>query len=246
MKTTCLAFAIALTATLCAATLATAAGTVTREEVRQLAGRYYANAVAAHDAGKLEPARHLFQAALRLEPSHAKAKAMLQIVEQKLGITAGDKLNEKLGSRIPRVEFDKAELKEVVKFLAREADVNMVFHATALSLLAAQDGQPAEAVTGEETAFDAPGEDAPARVVRTAPVRSDLITIRLSNVPLREVLRYVLRLKGLRYVVEEYAILIVPINWIGEEDLVTEIFRLRTSGSSTRQITEYIAGIGAN
>ncbi len=62
------------------------------------------------------------------------------------------------------------------------------------------------------------------------PVSDTGISIRLVNVPLRDVLKYVLQYKRLKYVVEDFAILIVPVDYVPPESLETEIFRLATTG----------------
>jgi hypothetical protein len=59
------------------------------------------------------------------------------------------------------------------------------------------------------------------------------ITLHLKKVPLKVVLKYVLRFRKLRYIVEDYAIVIVPIGIPQPEEMVTEIFRLK-SGSFRR------------
>ncbi len=56
------------------------------------------------------------------------------------------------------------------------------------------------------------------------------VTLTLKNVPLKYILRHVLRYKNLKYVVEDYAILIIPIDYVMPEELQTEIFRLSTTG----------------
>jgi tetratricopeptide (TPR) repeat protein len=62
------------------------------------------------------------------------------------------------------------------------------------------------------------------------PVTDTGITVRLRNVPLKEVLKYVLKWKNLKYVVEDYAILIAPVDYVPPESLETHIFRLATTG----------------
>jgi len=208
---------------------------------------------------------------------------------------------EKLETIIPKVDFQEAELEEVIAFLAREADVNIVIDPIVFQTLApavttppigtefpggGEDFPPIEG--GEDTDFDFPeqpigpeqptneefapqgsmgpggsmggpvapppgtgfGPDTgfgpappstgfgpdlgtgPSVPGYTMPV-STKITIKLTNVPLKEVLKYVLRYKSLKYKVEDYAILIIPINYVLPEELVTEIFRLSTSGIGT-------------
>jgi general secretion pathway protein D len=62
------------------------------------------------------------------------------------------------------------------------------------------------------------------------PTQDTGIRISLKNVPLSEVLKYVLRYKNLKYIVEDYAIVVVPVDWVPPEALETEIFRLATTG----------------
>jgi hypothetical protein len=210
--------------------------TVSAQDIEQLAAQLYVEGVEAQQAGKLGLARAKLRAALSLAPRDARAKAALAQVEKSLGITDADRMKEKLAVRIPEVSFKQAPLREVVEYLAQEADVNIVFHAAALETLAT--GQ--EAVPPDEVAPEAeqPGGEMPgfAPVAPPAQARTDLITIHLKNVPLREVLRYVLRYKGLKYVVEEYAILIVPIGWEPPDDMEMEVFRLATGITGARRL----------
>jgi len=248
MKTTTFAFAIGLAAVLCLALVPAAANnggdqdssrakqTVSDKDVQQLAARYYARGIEAYTAGKLISARSRFRAALRLDPAHANAGTMLQAVETKLGITDKDRLNEKLVSPVARVELEKAPLKEVVEFLAREAGVNIVFEASALRLLAA----PTDTAAAAPAAAVDTGSKLVPVTAPSGPVRRDLITIHLRNVPLREVLKYVLRFKGLKYIVEDYALLIVPVDWVGDDSLVTEVFLMSTGDTGARQIRKQL------
>jgi len=56
------------------------------------------------------------------------------------------------------------------------------------------------------------------------------IKLHLKNVPLKEVLKYVLQWQRLKYVIEDYAILIAPRDYVAPESLETHIFRLATTG----------------
>jgi len=89
----------------------------------------------------------------------------------------------KLGTIIPEVKFQDASLKDVVDFFARECDVNIVIEAVVF--------QPPSSEMAEEGG----------------------ITVSLRNVALSEVLKYILRYKNLEYVVEDYAVAIVPVGW---------------------------------
>ncbi|MBN1916690.1 MAG: hypothetical protein JW889_02170 [Verrucomicrobia bacterium] len=233
---------------------APARSAVSSDDVKQLAGAMYVEGLEAQTAGKLGLARAKLRAVLKLDPGHVRAKAALAQVDKVLGITETERMKEKLEARVPKVSFRDAELREVVEYLGQEAGVNIVFHAEALQVLAAAGptptGPPLVAGTqvpgrpdGKEPGVEPPADEAfvdetsgfAGFAAPTEP-RRDLITIHLTNVPLREVLRYVLRYKGLKYVVEEYAVLIVPIGWEPDEDMDTEVFRLATGIVGARRL----------
>jgi len=195
---------------------------------------------------------------------------------------------KKLETIIPKVDFKEADIREVIEFLAREADVNIVLDPSIFPTLGTMTGTgsgdegfppnegpdfpPDDGIgEGEDITFpdDAGGgEFAPqgsmmgpggtmpgpgfgpdsglgppsggfgpdlgmAPGVGAQPALSSKITIKLTKVPLKYVLRYVLRYKNLKYVVEDYAILIIRIDYVPPEELDTEIFRLSTSGIGT-------------
>jgi hypothetical protein len=219
--------------------------TVSSDDITQLAARYYEEGLQAHIDGKLKLAHTLLKAAVRLDPEHKRAEALLGTIEDKLGISEADKLREKLEARILEVKFERASVEEVLRFLSREGDINIVFDASALATLGS--GQPAgqegaeavdEAEAGGEEAE--PGfveaDSAPAERPRLA--RRDLVTLHLKNVPLKEVLKYVLRFKALKYIVEDYAIVIVPTDWVDRSDMITEVFYLTTSGLGPSQAVD--------
>ncbi len=132
---------------------------------------------------------------------------------------------------IPEVRFDEATFEQAVAFLAEEADVNIVIDPAVYASSsrtrtsvppARQEQQPSPAAVQE-----------PGVAGTRPPDDSTRITLRLKNVPLEVVLKYILRYKNLRYIVEDYAIVIVPIGRTLPEEMKTEIFRLRT-GSPPR------------
>ncbi len=276
MKATILTFAVivCIAAPLCAAATATeqraapdtaavsektvSEETVSEQDVKELAEKYYAQGLQARADGKLQWARTLLRAARRLDPDSAKARNALLTVQQQLKAKAVREGHLRitwinpLDTIIPEVHFENVPLKEVVDYLAREGDINIVFDGTALQLLAAEEPAPPEVIAlGPDEPLDTDTEPEaleaddelpplapPKATVRPAPVRRDLITIRLKNVPLKEVLKYVLRFKGLKYIVEDYAILIVPIGTVVDSELVTEVFHLTTSGARLQAIRE--------
>lgn len=227
--------------------------TVSSDDARQLAAEYYDKAVQAHADGKLELAHTLVKAAVRLDPESRAARNLLLTLDNEIEAEAVRQGRlfihwvPKLDIPIEEVCFENAPLKDVVEFLAREADINIVFDASAMALLASD--QPAEEEAAEalaeaqagpeeaEPGFEGAEADLPP-AEPPGPVRRDLVTIHLKDVPLKDVLKYVLRFKGLKYIVEDYAIVIVPVDWVDRGELVTEVFHLTTSGLGPRQIVD--------
>lgn len=149
---------------------------------------------------------------------------------------------------IPEVNFKEAKLEDIVNFLSEKADVNIVInpavYASAVLPRAISSVPPA----GEEsTPHAAPAaalesdQDRPT-ARRQPPAETRGITIHLKNVPLKVVLKYVLTYENLRYIVEDYAIVIVPVDWVPHEELSTEVFRLRTGGFESPKPARQHAG----
>jgi hypothetical protein len=107
------------------------------------------------------------------------------------------KILGKLETMIPKASFEDAPLSEVLDFLSEQCDVDFVIDAGVFE--GGRDG------------------------------RTDLggnITVNLTNVPLKDALKYILKWKNLKYVVEDHAVLITPSDYLDPESLETEIFRL--------------------
>ncbi len=122
---------------------------------------------------------------------------------------------KKLETVIPEIRFENAPLTEVIGYLSRECDVNIIVDPVVFV-------GPRVAAPGIVMGFPG-GPGVP-------PVEDTGITLRLKNVALKEVLKFVLRYKNLKYIVEDYAILICPVDFVPPESLETEIFRLATPG----------------
>lgn len=196
----------------------------------------------------------------RVLPTEIETPERPSVSEDKMEIM------RKLATRIPAVEFEDAKLEEVVRYLSKQAEVNIVIDPAVFtgyrrtpSLLESPTGYPGEIMTpgptpgptgipGAEGTFLGPGGEVLGPGVTTPgittpgvtpdtgpstwvpPMQETGIKISLTNVPLSEVLKYVLRYKNLKYVVEDFAIVIVPVDWVPPEALETEIFRLATTG----------------
>jgi general secretion pathway protein D len=181
----------------------------------------------------------------------------------------------KLNTVIPEVTFEDAKLKEVVDYLSTTADVNIVIDPVVFtgytSYAPSTTGAPTTGIPGElgpgptpdvlgptftpgmpssvapGITPGIPGETSGVTPTPTwVPPSTDTgITIRLKAVPLKEVLRYVLRVRNLKYIVEDYAISVVPVDWVAPESMETEIFRLATTGLGTIERPVTTGGPGA-
>jgi len=122
----------------------------------------------------------------------------------------------RLNAFFPEIKFDNVTLREAVGFLSRASGVNIVIDPSVYASTAppAPPSLPAAASPRPSPSPPAPDE-----------MR---ITLHLKNVPLGVVLKYILRYKNLRYIVDDYAIVIVPMGRAMPEELVTKVFRLRT------------------
>jgi hypothetical protein len=150
-----------------------------------------------------------------------------------------------LNSFFPEIKFQKASLTQVVDFLSDKAGVNIIIDPAVYSP-AGQDWTrgtlpPFTEEPRPDTAPPAGVEHKRGEMGGSGAAPGDVggITLRLKNVPLKVVLKYVLRYKNLQYIVDDYAILIVPIGRAIPEQLSTEVFRLRTgSFAVTRPVRQ--------
>jgi len=150
---------------------------------------------------------------------------------------------------IPEVNFNEAELPEILAFLSQEAGVNIVISPLAYVRVAAPFASGSPTAAAKKTQFLGAPEGACQQKPREIPAegRPSLpgmrgITLRLKNVPLKVVLKYVLSYKNLRYIVEDYAIVIAPMGWVRLEALTTQVFRLRTGSFDRLRPTRQAAG----
>jgi hypothetical protein len=125
---------------------------------------------------------------------------------------------KKLDTIIPEVHFEDAKLTEVIEFLSRETDVNIV-----IDPLVFQSGhrQPTSGV----------GATTPTQEWKP-PDKDTGITIKLKNVPLKEVLKFALKPRRLRYFVEDYALAIGPEDYVPPESLHTRVFQLKAGAEA--------------
>ncbi len=123
---------------------------------------------------------------------------------------------------IPRIDLRDATVREAIDFLKQESvrrdetglggqrGINIV-----VNLDAGVDAAAAAPEAGEAGGLPGAGLDP----------NNLRITVELSNIPLREALRYVTNLAGLKYKVEPFAVLVVPLN-VATDDLFTKTYRV--------------------
>jgi len=211
----------------------------------------------------------------RVLPEEIEAAPAPEVGEPKAEIL------RKLKTIIPQVEFEDAKLREVVNYLSKQADVNIVIDPSVFTG-GYRPIMPYETTTGlpgETTFTPGPtptpgflpgaegttigpggevlgpggtflpgvtpgiGEPTTPGPTWTPPTEETGIRISLKNVPLSEVLKYVLRYRNLKYIVEDYAIVVVRVDWIPPEALETEIFRLATTGFGITERPELGQGL---
>ena len=177
------------------------------------------------DMGMYEQAMKVLLDARKLDPSQMETHELLTRVLNELAEDRGEVgrpkpiSKEDLEKLIREVDFTDAQLKEVVNYLSERCEINIVLSREATESIHPEPVPAAEwektgVVPGDPNVEEAPGRDLGG------------ITIRLKDVPLKAVLKYILRMKGLTYVVEEYAIVIVPRGFKPDEEMKTEVYRL--------------------
>jgi len=167
------------------------------------------------------------------------------------------KILEQLDLIVPEISFTEATLESVLNWIREYADLSIwvdpgVWAPPETGLEAPSGfGSPFEE-TYSEGPFGAaepgpPGFGAPAapgvpgagfgqpQAAPTVPLsysdpKANDITLKLSHIPIRELLRYVLLQKNLTYRVEDYAVVILRPGTIRIEEMETEIFRLSVVG----------------
>ncbi len=147
--------------------------------------KVFSDAKAAYAAQDYEKAAEGFRKVLKYQPGYIYARKYLNQTEAK--IKSGEKptvsLESKLAQlKIPSVEFTETDLGSVMTYLSQKS---------------------AEVSGGKVVAnfiYKGPAADK----------TSKLVTLRLSNVPLTEVIRYVGQLSGTKFKYEEFAIVGTP------------------------------------
>ena len=125
------------------------------------------------------------------------------VIEQPMFTTRGSQsINRKLDEiNIPRIEFTDATVREAIEYLR------------------------AESSRQDTAALDAADRGVNIVLKLDAAAASQTVTINLSNLPLREALTYITNLANLKFKVEPYAVLIVPLDE-PTDTLITKEYRV--------------------
>lgn len=140
-------------------------------------------------------------------------------------------IEEKAGQIIPEINFTDAHLRDVLQYLSRISGVNIILDEDILiQREKGEIGIPLEVEVTKEV-----GE---VYLPKPAPtIISDRVTISLKNIPLLEALKYILSLKGLKYRIDEYAIIVSTPQRLEEVEMETRYYHL-VSGIGS--FTEYV------
>ncbi|MCF6311441.1 MAG: hypothetical protein L3J39_03225 [Verrucomicrobiales bacterium] len=141
-------------------------------------------AKAAYDAGRYEEAAAGFRKVLKHQPGYVYARKYLRQTEiqMKKGKVAVSLEGKLAKLNVPNVEFDKASLATVMEYLTAKSS---------------------EISGGKVVAnfiYKGSNEDK----------ESKTVTLKLGNVPMTEVIRYVGQLTGTKFKYEEYAVVGIP------------------------------------
>lgn len=155
--------------------------------------KVFNDAKAAYDAQDYEKAEAGFRKVLKYQPGYIYARKYLTLTEEKVksGGSKAVSLESKLAQlKIPSVEFNETDLGTVMIYLSQKS---------------------AEVSGGKVVAnfiYKGSAEDKQAKPV----------TLKLSNVPLTEVIRYVGQLTGTKFKYEEFAIVGTPMGAVLREE----------------------------
>ena len=163
-------------------------GPVQGQEKRSLES-VYKNGVALYEAGKYAEALSEFQTVIKASPRYAPARSYAAKCELAIKQGGGPKetLEAKLGQiQVPAVEFQDTPLHSVFEYLTKKSE---------------------ELSGGKVIAnfiYKGSEEDR----------QKTLVTLRLNNVPMTEVIRYVGQLSATKFSYEEFAVLGTPLSQV--------------------------------
>ena len=158
-------------------------------------------------------------------------------------------MGEKAQQIIPEINFTDAHLRDVLQYLSRISGVNIILDedlfvrqptgewGIPFEVEVTRKEEVEEVEEAEELEWEEEFERAPVPLPTYTTVISDRVTISLKNLPLIEALKYILAAKGLKYRIDEYAIVVSTPQRLEEVDMETRYYHL-TAGIGS--FTEYI------
>lgn len=235
-------------------------GEVVRVAQAAEAKSLYKEGVTLFKSGRLEEAKEKFQSVLDVDPLYEPARSKMRLLldtearmlrrekidvdrervlevekkwappEEKSGLkeegievvrfkSGREKITEdKARQIIPEINFTDAHLKDVLQYLSRLSGVNIILDEDIFI----------QQKSGAQGVFIKSSEEE---------MTSDRVTISLKNIPLIEALKYILAAKGLKYRIDEYAIIVSTAQRLNEVEMETRYYHL-VSGIGS--FTEYI------
>lgn len=140
--------------------------------------------------------------------------------EKRLAKTPQQKIMEEKASQIiPEINFTDAHIRDVLKYLSDISGINIVLDEDIFPKMTAPEKVPGEVSVTKDA-------EAMAEVSMPQGIVSDRITISLTNIPLIEALKYILSAKGLKYRMDEYAIVISTPEKLSSVEMVTRYYYL--------------------
>ena len=128
-------------------------------------------------------------------------------------------MEEKAKQVIPEINFTDAHIRDVIKYLSDVSGINIVIDEDIFPKI-----EKAESVKNKID-VDGNGEESVSEEPEMGVV-SDRITISLINIPLIEALKYILSAKGLKYRIDEYAIVVSTPEKLSSVEMETRYYHL--------------------
>lgn len=142
--------------------------------------------------------------------------------------TAKQKVIESCNQVIPEINFTQAHIRDVLQYLSKITGVNIILDERVFDT-----GFAPSSAAMKEDEDDSSADD---KAAKSGASISETITISLTNVPLIEALRYILKVKGLSYRIDDYAVLVSTPEGIGDETMETRYYHL---SSGIGEFTEF-------
>ena len=144
------------------------------------------------------------------------------VIEQRPAAKTRQRLimEERARQIIPEINFTDAQIRDVLKYLSDISGINIVIDEDLFPKTAPGDRVPGKVEVSEGNADLAQPFSAPGGMV------SDRITISLTNIPLLEALKYILAVKGLKYRIDEYAIVVSTPERLSSVEMETRYYHL--------------------